>query len=182
MYKKVFNVLCIILVLFFATACNIEEAVRGDGNEDANIIYEDKFIEDFEDDDALKNIVAEQVFSIYERHINDYPDYGYSDWRIIDVELVYQYEQLEGLDLDVYRVGFELFSQEPENIIFAGGMYMTEDNWVCPTYPNSTYFIFENDASTLEYKYIVSIMVNDCNPGGEMFTEDIVRIIKSKEL
>ncbi len=56
-----------------------------------------------------------------------------------------------------------------------GGMYITEDNWVMPGYPDSTYLIFQQDGDRL--KFLRSIMENDCTPGTELFTEDLLRIL-----
>lgn len=182
MCKKLINGFCIMLVLVISTACGNSNLANVEENNEVSFEYEEKFVENFEVDESIKNVVAEQILSIYDTNTNDFPDYKYSDWRIIDLELAYQYDDLEGLELEVYRVGFELLSEEPENVMLVGGMYMTEDNWVCPTYPNSTYFIFENDGSTIDHKFIFSIMENDCSPGSETFTEDLVRKIKAEYL
>lgn len=98
----------------------------------------------------------------------------YDDWRIESMELAYHYDGLEGVALDVYRLGWRLHTTTPDQVLLAGGMDMDEEGWVLATYPNSTYLIF--DVSTeKEPVYLFSSMVNDCAPGSELFTETIRR-------
>ena len=97
----------------------------------------------------------------------------YDDWRIESMELVYHYDALEGVALDVYRLGWRLHTTTPEQVLLAGGMEMDEEGWVLATYPNSTYLIF--DVGAEEPVYLFSSMVNDCEPGSELFTETIRR-------
>ncbi len=98
----------------------------------------------------------------------------YDDWRIESMELAYHYDDLEGVALDVYRLGWRLHTTTPDQVLLAGGMEMDEEGWVLATYPNSTYLIF--DVSTPEEPvYLFSSMVNDCEPGSDLFTETIRR-------
>lgn len=97
----------------------------------------------------------------------------YDDWRIESMELTYHYDGLEGVTLDVYRLGWRLHTTTPDRVLLAGGMEMDEDGWVLATYPNSTYLIF--DVGAEEPVYLFSSMVNDCEPGSELFTETIRR-------
>ncbi|WP_294511589.1 hypothetical protein [uncultured Intestinimonas sp.] len=97
----------------------------------------------------------------------------YDDWRIESMEPVYHYDELEGVALDVYRLGWRLHTTTPDQVLLAGGMEMDEEGWVLATYPNSTYLIF--DVGTEEPVYLFSSMVNDCEPGSELFTETIRR-------
>ena len=97
----------------------------------------------------------------------------YDDWRIESMELTYHYDGLEGVTLDVYRLGWRLHTTTPDQVLLAGGMEMDEDGWVLATYPNSTYLIF--DVGAEEPVYLFSSMVNDCEPGSELFTETIRR-------
>ena len=97
----------------------------------------------------------------------------YDDWRIESMELTYHYDGLEGVTLDVYRLGWRLHTTTPDQVLLAGGMEMDEDGWVLATYPNSTYLIF--DVGAEEPVYLFSSMVNDCEPGSELFTETICR-------
>jgi hypothetical protein len=54
-------------------------------------------------------------------------------------------------------------------------MYITEDNWVMPGYPNSTYLIFQQEGDKLTF--LQSIVENDCTPGTQIFTEDLLQIL-----
>jgi hypothetical protein len=51
---------------------------------------------------------------------------------------VYAYEDIQRRTVDIYQLNYEFLSGSPENIMMAGGMYITEDNWVCPDYPDSS--------------------------------------------
>lgn len=97
----------------------------------------------------------------------------YDDWRIESMELTYHYDGLEGVALDVYRLGWRLHTTTPDRVLLAGGMDLDEEGWVLATYPNSTYLIF--DVGAEEPVYLFSSMVNDCEPGSELFTETIRR-------
>lgn len=98
----------------------------------------------------------------------------YDDWRIESMELAYHYDDLEGVALDVYRLGWRLHTTTPDRVLLAGGMEMDEEGWVLATYPNSTYLIF--DVSTaVGPSYLFHTMINDCEPGSELFTETIRR-------
>lgn len=98
----------------------------------------------------------------------------YDDWRIESMELACHYDGLEGVTLDVYRLGWRLHTTTPDQVLLAGGMEMDEEGWVLATYPGSTYLIFDVSAPE-EPVYLFSSMVNDCEPGSELFTETIRR-------
>jgi hypothetical protein len=88
------------------------------------------------------------------------------------------YEDFDGLRLEVYRMNYEFRSEAPENIALVGGMYITEDNWVCPVYPDCTYLIFKREGELLTYLF--AMMENDTSPGEETFYGDLK--IRLKEL
>ena len=54
-------------------------------------------------------------------------------------------------------------------------MYIAEDIWVMPGYPNSTYLIFRQDDDKLTF--IQSIVENDCTPGTRLFTKDLQQML-----
>ena len=116
-----------------------------------------------------------QVEQLFEINRTDYPDYNYVNWRIENLTYSYTYDDLNGMQLTIYQMNYEFLSESPESIVLAGGMYITEDNWVMPGYPDSTYLIFQQDGDRL--KFLRSIMENDCTPGTELFTEDLLRIL-----
>lgn len=103
-------------------------------------------------------------------------DYEYTNWRITSLENVYTYDDVGGMKLNVYRMNYEFKADKPENVPLAGGMYVTDDGWVCPTYPDCTYLF--TDAET--DKYIGVMMENDCEPGDETFTADLERSLNSE--
>lgn len=117
---------------------------------------------------AAKNLVAEYFYM----NCADFSDYKYTAWRIEKLEWAYTYGEINGMTLDVYRMNYEYLAEAPENIVFAGGMYITEDNWVCPTYPDCTYLVFNADSEAFAFV----MMENDCYPGDEIFTADLQRI------
>lgn len=136
------------------------------------------------DDTAIDNIdvpkavlseAKDQVANYFNVICADIPEHQYTDWRIEKLEWVYIYAEADGMDLDIYCMNYEFLSEAPENIILAGGMYITEDNWVCPTYPNCTYLVFNADSNA----FLFAMMENDCYPGDELFTEDLLRKLSS---
>jgi len=122
---------------------------------------------------AAKN----QVAVYYDMNCADFANYEYTAWRIDKLELAYTYGEMEGMTLDIYRMNYEYLTEAPENIVFAGGMYITEDNWVCPTYPDCTYLVFNADSDS----FLFAMMENDCYPGDETFTADLRRIQSSAQ-
>lgn len=116
-----------------------------------------------------------QVKQLFDIHKADYPDYGYTNWRIENLVYSYAYDDLNGKKITIYQMNYEFYTESPENIQLAGGMYITEDNWVMPGYPNSTYLIFHQEDGKLNY--LRSIVENDCTPGTELFTEDLLQIL-----
>ncbi|NCC67120.1 MAG: hypothetical protein EOM14_02830 [Clostridia bacterium] len=102
-------------------------------------------------------------------------DYEYTNWQITSLEKVYTYDDIGGLKLDVYRMNYEFKADKPENVLLAGGMYVTDDGWVCPTYPDCTYLLMDADTD----KYIGILMENDCEPGDNTFTDDLEQLLGS---
>ncbi len=118
-----------------------------------------------------------EVERIFEMHREDFPDYGYVNWRIENLKYSYTYENLDGMRLVIYQMNYEFLSESPKNVVLAGGMYITTDNWFMPNYPNSTYLIFRQDSDKLIF--LTSIMENDCEPGMQIFTDDLHRVLST---
>lgn len=116
-----------------------------------------------------------QVQQLFAINRTDYPDYNYINWRIERLTYSYTYDDLNGMQIVIFQMNYEIFTESPENILLTGGMYITEDNWVMPSYPNSTYLIFQRDGDNL--KFLRSMAENDCTPGTELFTEDLLKIL-----
>lgn len=116
-----------------------------------------------------------QVEQLFEINRADYPDNNYVNWRIENLTYSYTYDDLNGMQLTIYQMNYEFLTESPESIMLTGGMSITEDNWVMPGYPNSTYLIFQQDDDKLIF--LRSIVENDCTPGTQLFTEDLLQIL-----
>lgn len=115
----------------------------------------------------------------YEISRSDMPDWyynDYTDWRIENLEHSYTYDAFEGMELEIYNMNYEFLAASPENVQLIGGMYMTDDGWVMPGYPNSIYLIFEKSGKNLVYLTVIG--ENDCIPGDEVFTGDLSAVLK----
>lgn len=97
---------------------------------------------------------------------------SYVDWRIENVTYCYTYEQIAGMTCDVYRLNYEFLAESPEDVMLVGGMSMSADGWVVPESPNSDYLIFQKEGDTLTY--FCGMGENDCEPGDELFTSDLI--------
>ena len=92
-------------------------------------------------------------------------------WRILSLAGPW-YEPFDGFTVEVYRVNYEHHSTAPEDVMWAGGIYVDEDGWVSPGYPDCDYLYFRVDGDG-NRTYLFSMMENDCGPGGELFREDL---------
>lgn len=106
-------------------------------------------------------------------------DPGYDDWRIENLKLDETYS-FTGGNIEVYKMNFEFHASKPENVMLAGGMYLTEEDWVMPSYPNCfyLYFVKENGGR----RHIKTAMVNDGSPGIEWFDEEVQRLAEEEGL
>ena len=125
--------------------------------------------------DIVLEAAKTKVGQFFEMDRESFPGYGYVNWRIEDLKYSYTYENLDDMQLVIYQMNYEFLSESPENIVLAGGMYITEDNWVMPNYPNSSFLIFRQDGDTLTF--LGSMMANDCTPGTQTFTDDLRRVL-----
>lgn len=101
------------------------------------------------------------------------PDYRYTMWRIGSLAHSCDYDEFNGMTLSVYRMNYQYLTDVPANIPPAGGMEVSEDGWVTPTYPDSTYLFFRKDGDTLTF--LSAAMINDCEPGDALFRDAILR-------
>lgn len=120
-----------------------------------------------------------KVDEYFRRDADEYPHYGYESWRIEALQYVYTYGDISSLPIEIYQMNYEFFSSSPDKITLAGGMYITEDGWVMPSYPNSYFLIFEVDGGSRTF--IDIIMVNDSYPGEPLFTEDLERVLDAPD-
>ncbi|HWQ77880.1 MAG TPA: M56 family metallopeptidase [Anaerovoracaceae bacterium] len=110
---------------------------------------------------------------------------SFDNWRIEGLSPVYSYKEIDGQpvnayrlisgenwqSLEVYRLDFRIHTTTPEKVILAGGMDLDGENWLLPTYPDSTYLFFSLSGN--DYIYLFTMMENDCAPGDELFTSDL---------
>ena len=132
--------------------------------------------EEMDVSDVVLAAAKEKVQKDFDLATEQFPDYGYANWRILSLDFNYTYENLDGMKLVLYQLNDEFLSQSPENVVMAGGMTITEDNWVMPSYPNSNYLIFQEEND--ELSFLESVMINDSPPGTQLFTDNLLRVLK----
>ena len=168
-----YTLVAVIIIAALAAGCTFKGADDKLGIIAEGIDVTDQVLE------AAKTFVSEAYADskvITDGNGNALPaDYEYTNWRITSLEKVYTYDDAYELKLDVYRINYEFKADKPENVPLAGGMYVTDDGWVCPTYPDSTYLLTDTET----HKYIGALMENDCEPGDEMFTADLKQLLGS---
>ena len=89
------------------------------------------------------------------------------------------------MELEVWSINYLFHTTTPkeaENLI-VGGNYLTEDGWLCPTYPNCTYVIFQVNGAG-ELNFLTAEMINDCSPDGAsgMFFDAVAAALGRKGL
>ena len=103
---------------------------------------------------------------------------SFDNWRVSNLESAYEYRDLEGYDaIAVYRLDYWLHTTAPEAVALAGGMDLTEDGWLLPTYRNCTYLYFTGSGDWP--LHLFTQMENDCQPGDELFTQDLVNALQN---
>ena len=97
----------------------------------------------------------------------------YDDWRVESIDGPEEI-RVGGITLRVYRYNYEYHTTTPERVLLAGGMYITEDDWVMPGYPDCDYLFFrveENGSLT----FLWHEMSNDTGPE-EMAGQGLYRL------
>ena len=112
----------------------------------------------------------------YQTALEGPDNYDYKSWRVKYWEKCYTYDDLEGKVYEVYRFDYEFLSGSPEDVVLAGGMAVTEDGWVTPDYPDSRYLVYERDGE--KRTFVTMLFENDCEPGDEVFTGDLLTAIR----
>lgn len=97
---------------------------------------------------------------------------SYTEWRIQKLELCYTYENMAGMTCEIYRLNYEFLAELPEQVILVGGMEISEDGWVVPECRDSHYLVFSRKGDMLTF--FCSMYENDCMPGDELFTSDLL--------
>lgn len=112
---------------------------------------------------ALRQIVQEQM----EKRVQDrvLADAGIDGWRIVSLTGPWQ-ERYDGLTVEIYRYNYELHAAAPETVMWSGGLYVDEDGWVSPAYPDCDYIYFRlrTDGGRT---YLFHDISNDVGPGSE---------------
>lgn len=99
-------------------------------------------------------------------------DNSYTEWRIENLEYCYTYVWSVDRIYQVYRLNYEFLAESPKDIVLAGGMSVSDDGWVVPESPNSNYLVFAKTEAGLSY--LCGMYENDCEPGDEVFTWDLL--------
>lgn len=173
------------IVVLFATSAKGEPASSSDDDDmtTEETAPKEKSDQDTEGSDLIlieaPAVVLDAANQYIERGYVDMRNrgYGYSDWRIESLGPVYTYEDFEGMKLQVYQLNYEFLADDPEKVQLVGGMTMDEEGWVVPGYPYSTYLIFCQEGEDLSYLTVLG--ENDCFPGDETFTNDLVYTLES---
>ncbi len=160
-FKRVIIVFAIATVMIFYIGCMQNSGKNGSTNDLPSVVgYVSEGI------DVPEEVLAAaktKVAEIFDMEREDFPDYYYTNWRIENLKYSYSYlvtgedkaiiysddyKATGGMKIEIYQMNFELLTESPKNIVFAGGMYITGENWVMPDYPNSrppvTYLIYFN--------------------------------------
>ena len=173
------------VVVLFATSAKGEPA-SSSGDRDMTTeetVSEEKSDQDTESSDLILIEAPAVVLDAASQYVEgNYVDmrnrgYGYSDWRIESLGLVYTYDDFEEMTLQVYQMNYEFLADDPEKVQLVGGMTMDDEGWVVPGYPYSTYLIFRQEGEELSYLTVLG--ENDCFPGDETFTSDLAYILES---
>ena len=108
-----------------------------------------------------------------------WPQEAYDDWRIENIAHETT-QDVDGITLECWTFNYELHTTTPEEVILAGGKYMTEDHWVSPGYPNCDWLFFrlEGGKRTLLWQG----MANDITPGSELFDQHLAYILEENGL
>ncbi len=115
--------------------------------------------------------VEEQVQIALQNSQEYEPEAGYDDWRLESVELCYEYKQLLGTDLVLYRYNYLFHAEHPEKVLLAGATEILEGDWVQHHF-NSEYLCFQRTSGGL--RFLFSMFENDCFPGDDVFTNDLL--------
>ncbi|MBQ8851125.1 MAG: hypothetical protein IJZ66_01595, partial [Oscillibacter sp.] len=121
---------------------------------------------------------VEQLYTSGEFNSPGY-DAGYDDWRIEYLALDETYS-FTGGDVEVYNLNFEFHASKPENVMLAGGMYHSEEDWVMPSYPNCFYIYVVNENGAR--RHLKTAMVNDGSPGVDWFDSEVYNMAMEEGL
>ena len=120
---------------------------------------------------AVVEKAKEHALSIYEGQ-GEYDGMGtLDDWRIESLSGPYQ-TVIGELTVECWSFNSEWHTTTPDQVVLAGGRYITEDNWVSPGYPGCDWLFFlRNSDGSLTYLW--NDMMNDMGPGSPLYAEHL---------
>jgi hypothetical protein len=99
---------------------------------------------------------------------------AFDNWRLEYIEHAYRYDDMS---IEIYRFEWRIHTTTPDKIMLAGGMELSEDGWLLDTYPGSWYLLFGYRDG--ELMFLTVMMANDCAPGDEAFTQDMLNRMRA---
>ncbi|MDF2839174.1 MAG: hypothetical protein K0S60_877, partial [Evtepia sp.] len=128
-------------------------------------------------DDWCKNSGATEIVDGKEQMVGE--PAIYDNWKIEQIELCYHYDNLEGRNLDLYRLHYRIHTTTPEKIMLAGAMEIDPDGWLLTFCPDGTYIVVSLDEAK-KTTYLFLFLSTDSEPGNELFTSDLIRALQVK--
>ena len=122
---------------------------------------------------------VERLYNLDAQEQANLPDPSYDDWRIENLLLAKTYSFING-NIEVYNMNYEFHAGKPANVMLAGGMYLTEEDWVMPNYPNCWYLCFANESGVR--RHLRTFLSNDGTPGTENFDTDVRNLAMAEGL
>ncbi len=114
--------------------------------------------------DSEKKMDSQDVMSLPE----------YDDWRVDYFAGPYVYSY-GGATVEGWWFNYELHTTTPEDVVLAGGRYLTEDDWVSPGYPGCDALFFEvKDGS---YRLLHSGMYQE-SPESYYMSEQVLQMME----
>ncbi|BAL00714.1 hypothetical protein OBV_35150 [Oscillibacter valericigenes Sjm18-20] len=95
---------------------------------------------------------------------------GYDDWRVEHLTYIQDYPFGDAA-IEVYNLNYEFHAAHPEQVVLAGGAYLTEDGWHMPDYPNCHWLFFS--VRDGKRAFLKEEMFNDGSPGTELFDSEV---------
>jgi hypothetical protein len=188
----------IFMLLFVTTACSCDNVPASEVNKDPDSSVSNPvglIGEDISVPESVMNAAqgyVQKQFDYWSESTGCYQLIGgeqqmvgepatYDNWRIEGLSMVYQYENLDSQKLDLYQIDYRLHTTTPDKVqtFIAGGMDLDDEGWLLPTYPNSTYLVFSAEDEEKPV-YLFSLTENDCSPGDELFTSDLINTLRNQ--
>ena len=95
---------------------------------------------------------------------------GYDDWRVEHLTHVKDYP-FGDTQIEAYNLNYEFHAAHPEQVVLAGGAYLTEDGWHMPDYPNCHWLFFS--VHNGKRAFLKEEMFNDGSPGTQLFDSEV---------